>query len=38
MALELVKSLGLFSHGIVIVYGASGVGKTTLTLAVMREL
>lgn len=35
--LQLVEELGLAS-GVVILYGASGVGKTTLTLAVMREV
>lgn len=35
--LTLVEDLGL-SGGVVVVYGAAGVGKTTLTLAVMKEL
>lgn len=35
--LTLVEDLGLFG-GVVVVYGAAGVGKTTLTLAVMKEL
>ncbi|MEM4438124.1 MAG: hypothetical protein QW680_05775, partial [Pyrobaculum sp.] len=35
--LQLVEELGLAS-GVVILYGASGVEKTTLTLAVMREV
>ena len=34
--LELARELGL-TEGIVIIYGASGVGKTTFTLATMRE-
>lgn len=35
--LKLIQDLGL-TGGVVIIYGASGVGKTTLTLAVMREV